>query len=172
LEKSVTKDQTVLTRCTVALATGLGLGFSPFASGTVGSLWGPLIVWGMHASLPGLALQIVVAIALALLAIPICDVAEKVYGKKDDGRIVADEFLTFPICMLGLYDHMFTYWWVLPMCFVTNRIFDILKLPPARGLQGLHGGFGIVIDDVIACVHSLVVNWVLFYAITTYLLAR
>lgn len=163
------KDQSILTRFTVALATGFGLGFSPFASGTVGSLWGPLIVWGMHAIELKLVAQIVVAVVLALVAIPICDVAEKVYGKKDDGRIVADEFLTFPICMLGLPFSM-EFWWVLPMCFVTNRIFDILKLPPARGLQDLHGGFGIVIDDVIACVHSLIVNHLLFYVATHYVL--
>ena len=151
-------------RLVVALATGFGLGWSPFASGTVGSLWGPPLMWGVL-QLPGLGWQVACAAALALLAIPICDVAEKHYGKKDDGRIVADEFMTFPICMLGL---PFTPW-VIAMCFVSNRIFDILKLPPAHGLQRLTGGLGIVIDDVLATIYSLAFNHLAYYLIMRYI---
>ncbi len=144
---------------TVALATGFGLGLSPFASGTVGSLLGPPIVWALS-RLDSLVLQIFVAATLALLAIPVCDVAEKHLGKKDDGRIVADEFLTFPLCMLGL---PLSPWWVLPMCFITNRFFDILKLPPAHQLQRVKGGMGIVLDDVFASLYALATNHLLFH---------
>ena len=136
----------------VFLATGAGLGFSPIASGTVGSVWGPLIVWAMQDL--GLALYVAVCVVLSLVAIPICGEAEKVFGKKDDGRIVADEYLTFPICMIGLPFVP----WVVVLAFLSNRFFDIWKPPPARQLQAVKGGVGIVIDDVFACFYSLAFN--------------
>ncbi len=146
-------------RLAVLLANGFGLGLSPVASGTVGSLLGVLLVGAMLplAALPyGLVLQCVAAFALAMLSIPICGIAEQHYGKKDDGRIVADEYLTFPICTLGLpwVEHP----WILLLAFVTARIFDIFKPPPAYQSQALGGGLGIVADDIIACLYALGVN--------------
>jgi phosphatidylglycerophosphatase A len=137
----------------VALANGLGTGLSPFASGTTGSLLGiPLALLVLRC--PDLVGQAVTCLALTLLAIPICSVAEKHYGKKDDGRIVADEYLTFPICMIGLPASPV----VLGIAFVVNRICDIIKPPPARGLQRVKGGLGIVIDDFFACLYALGIN--------------
>lgn len=147
-------------RLAVVLATGFGLGFSPFASGTVGTLLGVVIVGGMQ-YLDGLVWQALVAVALCFVAVPICDVAESHFGKKDDGRIVADEYLTFPISMLGLPFVP----WVIGMCFVTNRVFDIFKPPPANALQRLRGGWGIVVDDVVAACYSLALNHLLYFFI-------
>lgn len=146
-------------RICLLLATGMGLGYSPIASGTVGTVWGLLIVWGID-SLPGLTLTayIIVSAVLVFVAIPICDVAEKVLGKKDDGRIVADEYLTFPICMIGLPVTPL----VLGIAFLSNRFFDIWKPPPARQLQRLSGGLGVVIDDVLAALYSLALNHVVY----------
>ncbi len=147
------------------LATGFGLGLAPVASGTFGTLLGLPIAFGMQ-FLGGPTFQwlgqewnvqaIALVVALSIIAVPICSAAEKVFLKKDDGRIVADEYLTFGICILGLpmMDHL----WLWPLAFVTNRIFDILKLPPARQLQSVKGGLGIVIDDVIAAIHALIIN--------------
>jgi phosphatidylglycerophosphatase A len=149
----------ILRKFTLVLATGFGLGFSPVASGTTGTLPGLLIVWAVWPY--GLPWQIASAILLPLLAIPICGAAERHFGKKDDGRIVADEYMTFPIAMLGL---PFTPW-VVALAFFTSRCFDILKLPPARQLQSLHGGTGIVIDDVIASIHSLILNHAIYWAV-------
>ncbi|NKB23262.1 MAG: phosphatidylglycerophosphatase A [Kiritimatiellae bacterium] len=146
-------------RLWVALATGFGLGYSPIAPGTVGSLWGILIVWGMQ-RLPTLGLYIMVMIGLVLLAIPLCTIAENRLERKDDQRIVADEFFTFPLCMTGL---PFTPS-VLIVAFITNRIFDISKPPPAQQSQNLPGGLGIVMDDVIACLYSLVINHAIYWA--------
>lgn len=146
-----------------ALASGFGLGYSPVASGTVGSAWGVLIVLGLAWADLSLAAYIAVCIFFVLICIPICHVAEGVYRTKDDGRIVADEYLTFPICMIGLTPYIFTYWWLLPMAFVSCRIFDILKLPPARQLERVPGGAGITLDDLFASLYSLVANWVAFH---------
>jgi len=144
------------------LATGAGAGYSPVASGTVGTLWGVLLVWGLQQTLDSLVAHAVIAAVLTLFAIPICHDAEAVFKRKDDGRIVADEYMTFPICMLGLPATPV----VLMVAFLTNRFFDIVKLPPARQLQRIPGGVGIVIDDVAAAVYSLAVNWAVFLVLT------
>jgi len=149
----MSNQRSLLQRAAVIVATGFGLGYSPIASGTVGSVWGVLLGWWMLDQL-SLGPQIMTASALALLAVPVCDLAEKAFGRKDDGRIVADEFMTFPICVIGLPLSPLA----LLIAFLTNRVFDILKPPPARGLQAIRGGFGVVIDDVFAALYSLAAN--------------
>ena len=147
------------------LANGFGLGLSPVASGTVGTLLALPIVWWFcqllesPGGVAGILIQCAVVIALSLVAIPICSVAEKHYGTKDDGRIVADEYLTFPICMIGLPWNF----WVLLIAFLSCRFFDIVKPAPANQLQRIHGGFGIVIDDVVASLYSLAFNVVVVH---------
>ncbi len=143
-------------------ANGFGLGFSPVASGTVGSLPGVAIVIGLGLARITWEWQAVIAVMLALMAIPICDVGEKYYGTKDDGRIVADEYLTFPICMVGLpwMEHP----WLLAVGFVVNRVLDIIKPPPAWQVQRLPGGLGIALDDTISSSYSLGVNHLIFMA--------
>lgn len=139
-------------------ATGGGLGYAPVASGTVGSLPGIPLAALLVISGMGLIWQVVVCLLLTVLAIPLCSVAEGYLGKKDDGRIVADEYLTFPICLLGLPWLEIEHIWLLPVCFVVVRICDIIKPPPARQFQELHGGTGIVLDDFFASVYALIIN--------------
>ncbi|MCX6992775.1 MAG: phosphatidylglycerophosphatase A [Kiritimatiellaeota bacterium] len=159
----------------VLLATGFGLGLSPVASGTAGTLLGLPIMLGLaplwahpafraHSGSGELMAQMIAALGLLLLAIPICDVAEKHFGRKDDGRIVADEFMTFPIGLLGLPLSP----WVLALAFFTNRVFDVLKPFPAKGLQRLPGGLGIVVDDGVAALYSLLVNHAVYYLVRNY----
>ena len=138
------------------LATGGGLGYSPLASGTVGTL--PGIVLGLLL-LPGRPwpVQLLIGLLLSLIAVPICGNAERQFGKKDDGRIVADEYLTFPLCLIGLPLAMHGTW-LLPAAFLTCRFCDIVKPWPAGRAQSLPGGPGIVADDVLASLYSLGLN--------------
>lgn len=147
------------------IATGFGLGYSPFASGTIGSFWGVLLVVLLHTLRLPVEVYIAVCIGLTILAIPICHIAEQVFGKKDDGRIVADEFLTFPICMIGLVEFIDPHWWLLPVAFCSARFFDIVKLPPARQLERIPGGAGITLDDAAASLYSLALNWGVYWLI-------
>ena len=88
-------------RFCVFVASGFGLGLvAPFAPGTFGSLPGVALAYAVCA-LP-LWLQIVACLGFALLAIPFCDVAEKALGIKDDGRITADEWMLYPIALVGI----------------------------------------------------------------------
>ncbi|MCE9612708.1 MAG: phosphatidylglycerophosphatase A [Lentisphaerae bacterium] len=144
----------VTTRVAVWLATGFGLGYSPVASGTVGSLPGVLIVMALSGW--SLKAQIVAAAVMTVVAIPICGRAEEFFGRKDDGRIVADEYLTFLICTLGLPWQAHP--WMLAQAFVVTRILDIIKPPPARQSQSLAGGLGIVMDDLLSSLYALAAN--------------
>ncbi len=143
------------------LATGFGLGYAPIASGTVGTLPGLFIAYWLAplSSLPwGWFWQAVVCLALIALSIAVCEEAERQFGTKDDGRIVADEYLTFPITLIGLPFTPAT----VCLAFFTARVFDIIKPPPARQLQELHGGLGITIDDVFSSLYSLAVNHLVY----------
>lgn len=128
--------------------------------GTVGTLWGLPLAWGIM-RLPTLGCQIGTCIIFTLIAIPICGAAEKMFGKgKDPGCIVADEYLTLPIAIIGL-----TSPWALLSGFIFHRIFDITKPPPVKQLQDIHGGFGITIDDFLAALIALGCNHLLFFLI-------
>lgn len=140
------------------IAVGFGTGLSPIMPGTVGTLVGLPIAWGVMQLYPDLWLQIGICVALTLLSIPICEVAEKMIGGKDPGCIVADEYLTLPITIVGL-----TSPWALLSGFILHRIFDITKPPPIKQLQHIHGGFGITIDDFLAALIALGLNHAIFY---------
>lgn len=150
------------------LASGFGLGFAPFASGTFGSLPGLPLAWAINTYM-GVPGQIIAGLLLTLFAIWVCDVAEKAFGRKDPGQCVADEYLTFPICMIGLpvfgQPHGLV---IMAIAFVTNRVCDIIKPWPARGLQRLPSGLGITIDDAFACVYSLGLNHAIYWALRKY----
>lgn len=144
-------------------ATGFGLGYIPYAPGTFGTLLGCLIVWTFSVHLPYLWTQIAACALLALACIPVCSYAERALGgEKDNGRIVADEYLTFPICMLGMYGLWQEHWWLMPMCYMVNRLMDIIKPFPAYRLQSLPSGLGITVDDVVASLYALAINWALY----------
>lgn len=146
-------------RFCVFVASGFGLGLvAPFAPGTFGSLPGVALAYAVCA-LP-LWLQIVACLGFALLAIPFCDVAEKALGIKDDGRITADEWMLYPIALVGIPLASLP-WWSMVVFFCVIRIVDIVKPWPARQLQSVHGGLGIVVDDFFANLYSLAVNWLI-----------
>lgn len=157
---------TLMQRTILAVATGFGLGRAPVASGTFGALLGLPLALAFTALCGRLYWQIGIALLLTLLAVPICDAAEKMLGRKDDGRIVADEYLTLPIVVIGLpILDMMRAGRVLPAlallgtAFVISRICDILKPSPARQLQRVRGGWGIVLDDVFACLYAMILTW-------------
>jgi phosphatidylglycerophosphatase A len=139
------------------LATGFGSGLVPFAPGTAGTLIGVLICL-IFIPLPWIV-RLAAVLALLALSFYVADQAEKIYQKKDDQRIVIDEIIGFQITMLPVAIN------VPGICagFVLFRIFDILKPFPIKNLQRLPGGWGIVVDDVIAGIYAGAVLWLLVY---------
>lgn len=158
-----TKGWSVSDRICLFVASGFGLGLvAPFAPGTFGSLPGVALAY-LTTYMPTW-LQIPVCTALALAAIPVCDAAERMLGIKDDGRITADEWMLFPIALIGIPLPILP-WWSMVVFFSVVRFIDIVKPPPARGLQSIPGGRGIVVDDFVANIYSLAVNWLICYLV-------
>ncbi len=152
-----------LEKLNLLVASGFGLGLvAPFAPGTFGSLPGVALAYAL-AFLPAWA-QIPLCLLLTLAAIPICDRAEKTLGIKDDGRITADEWMLYPISFVGI-PLLSLPWWSMLVFFCVVRAMDIVKPPPARQLQSIPGGRGIVIDDFLANLYSLAVNWLLVWLV-------
>lgn len=139
------------------VASGFGLGLIvPFAPGTFGSLPGvALAYWTCSLTLWQ---QIAVCAVLTAAAVPICDRAEKRLGVKDDGRITADEWMLYPVALIGIPLSTLP-WWSMIVFFAIIRALDIIKPPPARRLQSIPGGLGIVVDDLAANLYSLAANW-------------
>ncbi len=113
-----------------------------------------------------LPVQIFIVLTLIGLSIPLCHRAEKIFGTKDDGRIVADEMVTFPLCMLGLTAAPV---WMWAIAFLNHRVLDILKPPPAQQIQSLKGGLGIVADDVVSSLYALGVNHLIWGALSLFI---
>jgi phosphatidylglycerophosphatase A len=137
-----------MNRFFLVLATGFGVGYSPVAPGTLGTLIA-IPVYYFLSAIPSPIYEITL-IGFFFLSVWISENAEIFFGKKDDQRIVIDEMMGFLITML---------WVPKTILFVTIgfflfRLFDILKPFPIRRLErGLKGGFGVVLDDVIAGVY-------------------
>jgi phosphatidylglycerophosphatase A len=102
--------------------------------------------------------QVALACLFVLIAVPVCGRAESLIGEKDSQMIVADEFLTLPMCVIGLSNP-----WFLLSGFLFHRLFDIVKPPPIRQLQHLKGGVGVVVDDFLAALLALGCNYLLSF---------
>lgn len=140
----------------VWIATGSWVGLYTFAPGTWGALWGLPLAWGVSV-LPAIWMQAAAIAAVCALGIPICTAAvRRLGGKKDPGSIVLDEIASLPITFFCLpFDH---FPWDRPAVIVTgfllHRLFDIFKPQPARALERLPEGLGIMADDWIAGLYS------------------
>ncbi len=116
-------------------------------------------LWWLLAQLPLTSYLIVVSIA-AVVGIAICGRAADQMGVHDHGGIVWDEFVGFWIAMAALP----ITWQSVILGFVLFRVFDILKPWPISWLdKRVSGGFGIMIDDVIAGLAAAVVIYFLGY---------
>ncbi len=133
------------------LATGFGSGLSPIVPGTMGTLASlPFYLLLAHLSLP---LYGLVVIASCVIGVKICQVTSDDMGVHDHGSIVWDEFagmwitmLVVPMFGLAVFD-----WKWLATGFVLFRFFDMVKPWPIGWLdKRVHGGLGIMIDDIVA----------------------
>jgi phosphatidylglycerophosphatase A len=112
---------------------------------------GSLLAWGIG-FLPGIGWQSLVIGALLLVGVPLCTAAGRSLGRgKDPGAIVWDEIVTVP--MVFLFVPMLN-WKVALAGFALHRLFDITKPPPARQLEALPDGLGVMADDVVAATYA------------------
>ena len=138
-----------MNRLAVLVATVGGLGYFPFAPGTVGSAAGLLV----YLPIRWLGLPMVEAAAIVvvfLVGAVTATAAERHFGLIDPGPIVSDEVLGMlvtlaflPVSVTGAIAG-----------FVLFRIFDVIKPPPSSQLEALPGGWGVMSDDLMAAIYA------------------
>jgi phosphatidylglycerophosphatase A len=131
------------------LATGCGAGYAPLAPGTAGSAVGVLLFY-LLSSLP-LPWYFAITVLVTLAAIWCAGTAEKIIGTNDPPQVVIDEVAGQLITLAALPAH----WTYLLGGFFLFRLLDIIKPWPANTInRDLHGGAGIVLDDVVAGIYA------------------
>ena len=161
LNNSNSEKKSINTKIAIFIATGFGSGYSPFASGTAGSAVAVVLsllmvdLWNGF-SIIGLS----IVLGFCFIGLWSADIAESVFGKKDDGRVVIDE-------IAGYFVSIFMLPKTIPIViagFLIFRVFDIIKPFPANSSQQLKGGVGIMADDIIAGIYTnLVIRIALFF---------
>lgn len=138
---------TLRDRIAVIIGTTLGTGFFPIAPGTVGSFVAVLVLFFA----PVMSLSLFVAAILVTLAAGVWAAGrcEKLWGK-DPGRVNWDEVAGQMITLLLVPKTLLFY----TAGFFLFRFFDILKPSPVRDAEKLPGGWGIMMDDVLAGVYA------------------
>jgi len=139
-----------------ALATWFGCGLVPKAPGTAGSIGAiPLYLLAARAGQGGVAAAAVVTTAVGTWA---ASVVARELGVKDPQLVVIDEVAGMLVTMLPVRHPG---WPAVAAGLVAFRLFDIVKPWPARSLERLPGGWGIVMDDIAAGVYGAAVMAVL-----------
>jgi phosphatidylglycerophosphatase A len=135
------------------VAFGFGIGLAPVAPGTWGTLLALpvfLLVWPRLEPVEFLLMLV----ALFALGVWACEVTGRAMGASDHGGMVWDETVAF---LLVLFFVPAALPWQ-AAAFLLFRLFDILKPPPIRYYdQALKGGFGVMLDDLVAAFYTLIV---------------
>lgn len=133
------------------IACGFGAGALP-APGTWGTLLGVLVYLLIH-PLP-LWLYIIIVLLLNIAGVFLCAKVNKDLKTTDHPAAVWDEIATFPIVMIAV---PLTWYWLI-IGFLLFRFFDIVKPGPISWIDShIHGGIGIMLDDIAAALASLLV---------------
>lgn len=137
------------TRLAVLIATVGYAGYFPFAPGTVGSAAGLLVyllVWWTQSA----AVEVALIAVVCAVGVWAASEAERHFGGIDPGPVVIDEvagmLITLAFIPVSLSGAL--------IGFVLFRVFDVIKPYPAGRLERLHGGLGVMADDVMAAVYA------------------
>jgi len=139
------------TRWAWILGTFFGAGLMRPGPGTYGSI-AAVLLWFLtiHALHPAIHTQILGTIAAALAAtaigIPAATIVARESGREDPGHVVIDEVAGQLFALIAIPAD----WKHVALALLLFRLLDITKPPPIRQLERLHGGLGIMLDDVAA----------------------
>ncbi len=141
-----------------AVGTFFGVGLLKPGPGTYGSI-SAVLLWyaaahALHPTPAALAIGTAIAALLAtLIGIPAATIVARESGREDPGHVVIDEVAGQLIALVAIPAD----WRHAALSLLLFRFFDILKPPPVRQLERLHGGTGIMLDDVGAGLLALAV---------------
>jgi phosphatidylglycerophosphatase A len=145
------------------IASCFGLGYSPIMPGTCGALIGPLLYIPLALLVPNEPAQtILIAIELIFwswITVVLGRWAEDYYGKKDSQTFVTDEVAGFLLTVLLFHlpdQPVLTTLWAFPV----TRVIDMVKVPPAKRLEKLPRGWGVLADDLLGSVYAAALLWI------------
>ena len=142
----------------IFLATGAYSGFFPFMPGTAGSVVGVLLF--IIISFLSTPVYLLTILAFIALSVWVSERAEKIFEKEDASQIVIDEIAGYLVTMAFLPCD----WRYIAAGFVLFRIFDITKPYPANRINdNVHGGVGVVLDDIVAGIYANLMLQVIFF---------
>jgi len=159
----------------LAIAT-CGVGYLPLAPGTWGSLVGVGIYLVLLAFLRFspwavfIAVELVLITLITLLGFWAASRTEKLLGHKDPGKVVIDEVAGQLIALLPIVPGFDPGWVSIIAAFLLFRLFDIIKPYPARRLEKLESGLGIMSDDLVAGAYAAVCTSVMIAVGMLYIL--
>jgi phosphatidylglycerophosphatase A len=133
----------------IILASWGGVGYSPLASGTVGTLAAiPFYLLLHRLSLP---LYLLTVTAFIVFACWVAGLAELIFNEPDSSKIVIDEVAGYLVTMIAVPLSLKS----VLLGFFLFRLFDITKVQPARFFdRQVKNGYGVVLDDVVAGIYA------------------
>lgn len=135
------------------IGTALGLGYAPIGPGTVGSIGGLLVaLFIFHFSTIPNVILIGLIVVFTLLGIISANRLEKIWGE-DPSKVVIDEVVGMWISLLFLPHTLI----VVTISFLLFRVFDISKPLYIRNMERLNGGYGVMMDDILAGIYTNVI---------------
>ena len=141
----------------VLAATFFGAGLSPLAPGTAGSLAALPFAWLIHTRLGPWALVAAAGAAFAA-GLWAAGVYARAGGERDPGAVVIDEVAGQWLTLAAVAATPLNY----AIGFVLFRVYDIVKPWPASRIdRQMHGGFGIMLDDIVAAAYAGATLWVI-----------
>ncbi len=145
-------------RLAVLLATSGGAGYAPIAPGTAGSAVG-VVIYLLTCKLSAVV-QIALVAVVSIVGVWAADEGARHFQRDDPGQIVIDEvagqLLTLLLTGVG--------WIGAIVGFFIFRVLDVIKPFPARRLEHLHGGLGIMADDLMVALYGNILVRVLIIA--------
>lgn len=139
----------------IIIATGFGSGYSPVAPGTAGALLATFLWLAFSYLVPFQYMWILTALLIVIFTIAgirAADAVEPVWGE-DPSKVVVDEMVGVWIPLLAVPEG--NGWYVLA-AFILFRLFDIFKPFGIRKMENLKGGLGVMMDDILSGIYSLI----------------
>ena len=136
-------------------SSAFGTGYIKYAPGTFGSLAG-IILWGLFVP-QNYLYHLFFIVSIFIISLVFSSLAENIYNKKDDQRIVIDEVAGMWVSVAFLPKTLLFMF----LGFMLFRLFDVKKPFFIKKLQKAKGGFGITIDDIVAGVFANIILQVL-----------
>ena len=131
-------------------ATFFGIGYFPVAPGSAATAVGVVLAFFLYGNLWAYA---AVTLVLLIIGVPMSGRVEKALKQKDPGIVVLDEVVGILVALAGL-----PMTWPIVVCvFFLFRAFDMFKIYPINRLEALPGGFGIMLDDVMAGLYANII---------------